>query len=333
MRTRLGFAVAVYMHPQILILDEVLAVGDELFKRKCFAKMEELFERGCTVLFVSHSVNSVNQICERALFFDNGRLIMEGPTKLVTLGYQRFLFSNDHEKPAVLKELMAVNLDRESQCGGQIEETQPQAEDFGAWEDVDNINDDFFDLLKSFSEKPTACFLPEFVSKSETVTRNHDIDIEDLRIVSANGKRVNVLVSNEKYMVAFRVRFNQPASRVFFHVSFKTEKGFKLGSDVVPNVPQRIDNISPGGVFEVEWRFTCTFLKGNFYISIGVHSSDSENDSILYRIDDGYVFKVVNPVNFSYRGFVHFNQRGAIYRIGPMDEREAILLKNEISEQ
>ena len=70
MQARLGFAVAVHMDPEILIVDEVLAVGDELFRRKCYAKMEEIFKSGCTVLFVSHTVNTINEICTRAILLD-----------------------------------------------------------------------------------------------------------------------------------------------------------------------------------------------------------------------------------------------------------------------
>ena len=59
MKSRLGFAVAVHIDPEILILDEVLAVGDILFRRKCYAKMEEFFKGGKTIIYVSHDANSV----------------------------------------------------------------------------------------------------------------------------------------------------------------------------------------------------------------------------------------------------------------------------------
>ena len=89
MKSRLGFAVAVHIDPEILILDEVLAVGDVLFKRKCYAKMEEFFKGGKTIIYVSHDANSVNELCTRAVFLDAGTIILDSDAKTVTSYYQK----------------------------------------------------------------------------------------------------------------------------------------------------------------------------------------------------------------------------------------------------
>ncbi len=73
MKTRLAFSIAINLDPEILIIDEVLAVGDELFKRKCYAKMEELFNSSCSVIFVSHSLGAINEFCSRAILVDRER--------------------------------------------------------------------------------------------------------------------------------------------------------------------------------------------------------------------------------------------------------------------
>jgi len=75
---RLGFAVAVHVSPDILLVDEVLAVGDESFQRKCLAKIAEFQERGCTILFVTHSLDLVPQVCGRAVVLDHGRVLLDG---------------------------------------------------------------------------------------------------------------------------------------------------------------------------------------------------------------------------------------------------------------
>jgi ABC-2 type transport system ATP-binding protein len=75
---RLGFAVAVHVSPDILLVDEVLAVGDESFQRKCLAKIAEFQERGCTILFVTHSLDLVPQVCGRAVVLDHGRVLHDG---------------------------------------------------------------------------------------------------------------------------------------------------------------------------------------------------------------------------------------------------------------
>jgi ABC-2 type transport system ATP-binding protein len=75
---RLGFAVAVHVSPDILLVDEVLAVGDESFQRKCLTKIAEFQDRGCTILFVTHSLDLVPQVCSRAVVLDHGRVLHDG---------------------------------------------------------------------------------------------------------------------------------------------------------------------------------------------------------------------------------------------------------------
>jgi ABC-2 type transport system ATP-binding protein len=75
---RLGFAVAVHVDPDILLVDEVLAVGDESFQRKCLTKIAEFQDRGCTILFVTHALDLVPRICGRAVVLDHGRVLHDG---------------------------------------------------------------------------------------------------------------------------------------------------------------------------------------------------------------------------------------------------------------
>jgi ABC-2 type transport system ATP-binding protein len=75
---RLGFAVAVHVDPDILLVDEVLAVGDESFQRKCLTRIAEFQDRGCTILFVTHALDLVPRICGRAVVLDHGRVLHDG---------------------------------------------------------------------------------------------------------------------------------------------------------------------------------------------------------------------------------------------------------------
>jgi lipopolysaccharide transport system ATP-binding protein len=80
MKVRLGFAVAAFLEPEILFVDEVLAVGDAEFQKKCLGKMSEIGEGGRTVLFVSHSMPAILRLCDRAILLDHGRVVVDGPT-------------------------------------------------------------------------------------------------------------------------------------------------------------------------------------------------------------------------------------------------------------
>jgi lipopolysaccharide transport system ATP-binding protein len=97
MFVRLAFAVAVNVEPEILIVDEALAVGDVLFQRKCFAKLEEMSENGVTILFVSHDLNSVLNLCDRAVLIDHHRIIYEDKPHPVTLAYSALMTKREAE--------------------------------------------------------------------------------------------------------------------------------------------------------------------------------------------------------------------------------------------
>ena len=80
MYVRLAFAVAAHLEPEVLFIDEVLAVGDYKFQKKCLQKMSKVSQEGRTVLFVSHNMSSVARLCSRSILLEKGELIMEGPT-------------------------------------------------------------------------------------------------------------------------------------------------------------------------------------------------------------------------------------------------------------
>lgn len=91
MFVRLAFSVAAHLTPEILILDEVLAVGDSGFQHKSQAKMKELIGSGATIIFVSHNENAVRDICKRAIWLDKGSVRMEGPAPAVVQQYVQFI--------------------------------------------------------------------------------------------------------------------------------------------------------------------------------------------------------------------------------------------------
>lgn len=81
MKMRLGFAINVNIEPDVLVVDEALAVGDASFKKKCKNKIKEIISAGTTVLYVSHSAASVKEICPRSIFLKKGTVIFDGPTE------------------------------------------------------------------------------------------------------------------------------------------------------------------------------------------------------------------------------------------------------------
>lgn len=88
MKARLGFSIATVVEPDILILDEVLSVGDKKFRKKSENKILSMFDEGVTVLFVSHSLEQVKRLCDKAIILDSGRLVAKGPVEKVARVYK-----------------------------------------------------------------------------------------------------------------------------------------------------------------------------------------------------------------------------------------------------
>ncbi len=87
MQARLGFAIATMVQPDILVVDEILSVGDFQFQQKCYARMQEMLDGGTTLLYVSHDVESVRRLCSHAIWLDHGHVQMSGPAEEVTEKY------------------------------------------------------------------------------------------------------------------------------------------------------------------------------------------------------------------------------------------------------
>jgi ABC-2 type transport system ATP-binding protein len=104
MFVRLGFAVAVSVDPQILLVDEVLAVGDEAFQRKCLARVKHLQSEGCTIVVVTHAADVVRQICDRAAVLDHGDLLVVGEPPMAIRQFREHLFATGRSVESLLED-------------------------------------------------------------------------------------------------------------------------------------------------------------------------------------------------------------------------------------
>ncbi len=304
MKARLGFALVINMNPEVLVLDEVLAVGDELFRRKCYAKMEEFFKSRCAVLYVSHGMNTVNEICSRAIFLDQGEKILEGPPKLVTAHYQKFLFAKANEKNKIRSDILQLNDDKNKKKN--FTENKKQ------------IKKNQEEKIEETKQKPF--FIPNFKPKSTIKTKNANVEIEDIHLETLNGERVNALVMGEDYIYSYKVTFNVPAEKVVFSMAINKEKGGIITSGKsgigIKNYGNVISHIAKGDRFAVNWKFKCNLLPGNYYTNSGVKSfPDGKEPFVLNRVVDSAVFKVQEVPHLMLGGFCHLNQEVEITRM------------------
>lgn len=129
MYSRLAFSIAIHVDPEILIVDEALAVGDARFVAKCMRRIKDIQDKGATILFVSHDVGSVRTLCERAIWLDKGHMVEQGNVFPVTGQYMEFMFKDEETEEDALREEIAEGASvsatpTESASAAIIEESQ-----------------------------------------------------------------------------------------------------------------------------------------------------------------------------------------------------------------
>jgi hypothetical protein len=102
MYVRLGFSIAAHLDPDILLIDEVLAVGDAAFQEQCLERIRELRRGGTTAVFISHDLGAVQQLCDRVLLIERGRIAMQGAPQAVVQEYRRRFVAHEVSPPTVV---------------------------------------------------------------------------------------------------------------------------------------------------------------------------------------------------------------------------------------
>ena len=279
MNARLGFAVAVHIDPEILILDEVLAVGDVLFKRKCYAKMKEFFDGGKTIIYVSHDATSIKALCSRAIFLLDGDIIIDADPKTVTHFYEKYQFSPQKLQVSLKNEMRNFNsksIDNEIQDDEQAEEID---ELFGG-----------------------DAYLPNFIS-TPSFGESTLVSFDNIALYNSKNDKVNVLQTNHTYRLSFTVNFNDNAEDIFFGAEILTLTGNIVSS--VDTKRYKTDEVYPvkdGDIFEIDIEFDCLLLPGVYVINVFAINGDTG-----LTIHDAYIFKV-KPTDWSQGGLVHLRQ-------------------------
>ncbi len=223
MVVRLAFAVAISMSPDILVVDEALAVGDEAFQRKCFARIKQIQEKGATILFVSHGAGTVVELCNRALLFDQGELILGGSPKQVISRYHKMIFSSFSRIEEIKNEwrldpnrfnLATDNVDDE------IENEYPK-------ECTNGIREKTIEELDKES-----FYVPDMIPQSTIYYEKRGVIIENPHITTLNGRQVNILVNKGEYIYTYSAYFERPASQVRFGMLIKTVSGLDIAGHV-----------------------------------------------------------------------------------------------------
>jgi lipopolysaccharide transport system ATP-binding protein len=281
MFVRLAFAVAISADPDILIVDEMLSVGDEAFQRKCFSRIRQIQESGGTILFVSHSGSTVVELCEQALLLDRGELVLRGVPKDVVSRYHRLLFAPPHRQAQLRAEM----------AGGQPAEqsTGPLAAAAHSPEE-DPVPEEFDPALVPARPLSYVSRGPEILSPT---------------LLTGRGSAVNVLRRRGEYLYRYRVRFDAPAFKARFGMMIKTVTGLELGG-AASHPPHAGMDVEAGMVIEASFRFRCLLQPGTYYMNAGVMGLEAGEEVYLHRYVDVLAFRVLPERGLLGTGTVDF---------------------------
>lgn len=274
MYSRLAFAVAIHTDPDILVVDEVLAVGDEAFTRKCFARIEELKAGGATILFVSHAINLIAELCDRVLVLEAGERLLTADPKTAISRYHELLYSPKSEYGQVVERIRA--LDRDPYGAGRAHPTAP------AGDSTDG----------QAAEADEGEFEPALVPQSTVEYERRGCRIEGPRILDSRGRQVNVLRAGRTYTYAYEVRFAEPAYRVRFGMMLKLVSGLELAGQASHPNGQAIDHVEAETVAHVRFEFRTQLTPGTYFLNAGVLGFVDGGEHYLHRVLDAAVFRI-----------------------------------------
>lgn len=250
MFVRLAFSLAVSVEPEIMIVDEALSVGDAFFQAKCFNKLEEIKERGTTILFVSHDMISVKRLCKRAIWIEKGHLKMDGPAAEVCESYLSMQIEENNRQKEQLVELIA--------------------------------NDNVVDVVQTTGK---AIFhRVEFSDKSQ-ITESGKAKIESFFIRDRNQNEVTVLKPYEEYTYCIVGTVKEPIKNALFGFEMENTKGVKLFSVNNFLSDSVIEEAVPGKVYEVSFSFKLPGLhEGEYLLSPCIAAGNQDNHVVHVRL-------------------------------------------------
>ncbi len=281
---RLAFAAAIQNTPDVLIVDEALAVGDVRFQRRCFRKIEELKKQGVTFIFVSHSSEQIVTHCTRALLLSHGKLIMDSEPKAVVNRYLDILFGKD-----------------------TIEDSKDTIASKALTYDEKKTSSEKIGLEAFFSRGITEDHFTQHMlyNKYEYRWGNMNALICDVHMVSDND--LQYIVLGDKITIYVKALFKVDVFRPIWGCTIKNTDGLTIyatNSEInARSMPQEL--VKSGSISCVCFSFQCNLAPGQYFISLGLacdagHTPlDRRYDAILLNVNGSANFFGLSDLSMS----------------------------------
>jgi ABC-2 type transport system ATP-binding protein len=296
MYMRLAFAVAINVDADILLIDEILAVGDSAFQKKCFEKLKEIKENGTTIVIVSHSMDQMYRICDRLIWIENGLIKDEGAPRLIGKEYLdemegkrliRVNFENQQIKEGIETKLSEahVNLTKEE---NQQNSNVSQQEILSLKEQKREIeqNESLRELTKYYR--------PGARRKNNGAIKFTKVIFRDNR-----GNETNQLLTNQEYTLELHYVSEEPIENIRFVIGITRDDGIYCYGTYL-NIHE---TLKCQGVTEL--RFQNTILKGNYVLDLWIETFESNPLDAIYSL---MTIEVDTP-NYHERGFFSMSHK------------------------
>ncbi len=268
MYMRLAFSVAINVDADILLIDEILAVGDVTFQNKCFNRLKEIKSKGTTIVIVSHSLAQIEQICDRSIWIHDGLIKEEGRPKQVHMDYCDFMIQKQQER----------DMENSAKHSADEEAVKPPEAPQPA------------ETQEAVSEQSSDTF-------SETAEKkrwgNRSAEITSLKITDINNEKRRVFRTGADIIISFDYRVFQQVSNAVFGIGIFNRDGVQCyGTNT------RIDGIaqfslSQNGVAEILLK-NVSLLPGEYLVDIAI---ESENGIPVDYYREACSFEMVSPVS------------------------------------
>lgn len=271
MMVRLAFSVQAQIDPDILIVDEALAVGDARFQAKCFDRLRQLKENGTSILLVTHSSEQIVSHCDSAILIDGGLVIENGAPKSVVNRYHDVLFGNDSKKPPPVQTDV-------------VDATPDVADDEGS---ALSTQEDIFHTRDGYN-------------KYEYRWGDQAASIVDFRFSCGKEHYPPLLDSGSLVSIEIAVRFNTTLINPIFGLTVKSKEGLTLyGSN---SELLQVDAVraagQAGSTVRIRSSFKASLAPGDYFLSLGIATRDGETITPHDRRYDSIHFCIKSPENF-----------------------------------
>ncbi|HEU5458960.1 MAG TPA: ABC transporter ATP-binding protein [Pyrinomonadaceae bacterium] len=235
MYIRLAFAAAIAVSPQILIIDEALAVGDAVFQHRCTRRIKQMQENGTTILFVSHDPGAIRALCTRAILLNGGRMEADGTPPEVLNRYQKIIMA------------------RETAYAALDQSAAEQATDVPELAEAD------------FTNTPSYTFRHG----------NRDAEIVKVELLDTSRHRVQLVETGEQLLLRMYVVFHKAVEEPVFGFLIRNKHGIHLYGTNTDIQHAGIGPVEAGEVVEASFSFNCWLAPDNYSITVAVHSVDA----------------------------------------------------------